>query len=937
MSKLPLLSRGINNGQEKLEVFLESKEYLNLNRRLAHSSEKLYLPPLHHVTAPYQITSKQKPRVVPVTKMIATKKGALALYSEDLAIKAEKIKPKRRRKEKGAESLSRDVTEQLQTLSSLTNAILKYRCHQNHSSLLLVDPNSALHEDCRMQPGYSAKCYLSSWSVNLDKKTLNKLKDAVHMSDNTHFKNQPEDQHLYQPLYDDLSAAPKPLRVHLPRVSLLDYADLAEEGDPYTTEKFQFHPDNGALSQSINSNRGLLLNTECYGMEGSSNEQKIRKQAGSHIKNKHRDLLRKGLSDRLSPGPVMYIQWNHTEGNQNFASFYGGCLRGSRRAISVRLPPLLRPRDSSSEGHPGVSVEKGKDCGTSSRYNNDKWNSSSESNKLHTAEKYEHGTAKEVETNSFSKVSMESLMMLKQAMERAAAEHGILPSGLQVDMNTQSEILKGSLFRSCEEIGDRVTQNRKLPTLDSTCMAEEKSFKCTQEDDTPTGSGNELGTQAAFLKHLGHTNSLQPKQQICSADLQMPTADKQQTSSGDNGRTPAQMQDMRQNCSPSGVQTATEVNPPHQLTDEDQLLQQLMQYTNSVKSKKEQKGRGKKNSTAKGGSKTTSTKKAEHIVGKPRVKQQSESFQKAPEKVFPTDPKNEDLEKPVDLPECPAEPQQEEKRPASSEHSISSEQSQEELQEGDSKGNAEEKWRQAREKRDLKRVQQAEWRRLEVERKRQEKEMQRRKEMEEKEQEERMKEELQEQVMKKVQEHQERKKREAEERRQREEEEEVLRQEEMKQQAREHRRLEEHRRKLLELQRKKWEAEQLREAEAERKRMEEEEKLAEEQALLAAMEEEERKEYLRRKHEEEERRNKEEKMRRQQQEEEERKRMKEARQEAERIIREQWETESRLQFHRELLLEAAGLEKTQEVNRPWICSYYDVLRLLVLEHDRQHE
>lgn len=39
-------------------------------------------------------------------------------------------------------------------------------------------------------------------------------------------------------------------------------------------------------------------------------------------------------------------------------------------------------------------------------------------------------------------------------------------------MNTQSEILKGSLFGSCEETGDKVTQKRKLPTLDSPGTAE---------------------------------------------------------------------------------------------------------------------------------------------------------------------------------------------------------------------------------------------------------------------------------------------------------------------------------------------------------------------------------------------------------------------------------------------------------------------------------
>ncbi|MGH0145387.1 UNVERIFIED_CONTAM: hypothetical protein FKN15_004678 [Acipenser sinensis] len=50
-------------------------------------------------------------------------------------------------------------------------------------------------------------------------------------------------------------------------------------------EKFQFHPDNGALSRSINSHHGLLLNTEGYGTEGSSNEQEIRKQPNQETVN----------------------------------------------------------------------------------------------------------------------------------------------------------------------------------------------------------------------------------------------------------------------------------------------------------------------------------------------------------------------------------------------------------------------------------------------------------------------------------------------------------------------------------------------------------------------------------------------------------------------------------------------------------------------------
>ena len=59
--------------------------------------------------------------------------------------------------------------------------------------------------------------------------------------------------------------------------------------------------------------------------------------------------------------------------------------------------------------------------------------------------------------------------------------------------------------------------------------------------------------------------------------------------------------------------------------------------------------------------------------------------------------------------------------------------------------------------------------------------------------------------------------------------------------------------------------------------------------------------------------------------------MEEARRLAEEMARKQAELEARLMFNRSLQLESHGLEHTQEINRAFVWSYYELLQWLGLE------
>ncbi|XP_053899284.1 uncharacterized protein KIAA2012 homolog [Malaclemys terrapin pileata] len=233
--------------------------------------------------------------------------------------------------------------------------------------------------------------------------------------------------------------------------------------------------------------------------------------------------------------------------------------------------------------------------------------------------------------------------------------------------------------------------------------------------------------------------------------------------------------------------------------------------------------------------------------------------------------------------------------------------------------------------RDRMRAEKAERRRLEVERKRREQEEQKWKQQEQQERMEKMKEELEREQKRRTEEMRLRKQK-LEEQHQRQEEEAARKlQHEKAAQERIRQQQEEYRRKLLELQKKRQQEEQER-AEAEKRRQKEREMWLEvERQRLAEMAEEERLEYERRKLEEEEQARREAEERRKKAEEAARLALEEAKTQAQLLARQREALEQHLRFQQELLVEASGLEHTQQISRPWVYSYFQLLQMLGLE------
>ncbi|XP_078460051.1 uncharacterized protein KIAA2012 homolog isoform X1 [Lampetra planeri] len=233
--------------------------------------------------------------------------------------------------------------------------------------------------------------------------------------------------------------------------------------------------------------------------------------------------------------------------------------------------------------------------------------------------------------------------------------------------------------------------------------------------------------------------------------------------------------------------------------------------------------------------------------------------------------------------------------------------------------------------REARRAAQAEQRRLEVDRRRQESESQRLHALEQQDREEVMRAELEEARLRREEEARQKKLQQELERLKVQELEMKRMERERAERERERRQQEEHRRRVLEIQRRKQEEEALKKAEQERLEREEAERRAEEERMLSQMDESERLEYEQRRRKEEEQRRLAEEQRRRVMEEEARLAMEEAMRQARFLAKQQAELERHLMFHRELWLETSGMEQTQDVSRPWVYSYYELLQMLGLQ------
>ncbi|KAJ8282350.1 hypothetical protein COCON_G00048690 [Conger conger] len=222
------------------------------------------------------------------------------------------------------------------------------------------------------------------------------------------------------------------------------------------------------------------------------------------------------------------------------------------------------------------------------------------------------------------------------------------------------------------------------------------------------------------------------------------------------------------------------------------------------------------------------------------------------------------------------------------------------------------------------RVSRAEQRRIEVERKRTEKEEQRKRLQEKEEKEERMRQELQKEHEHRAEELRLKKVQEQMELQQHEEREKEHVRKEQAEREKEKRRQEEKKRQMERFLKIRRQEEEHRAAELQRLHVEEKERMEEERRKLEEMDEDERQEYLVQR----------------QKEEEERRREAEERNGKEgeaaiirheamlQLARQRAALEQKLKFRRALQAEAGALELAQSVSRPWVYSYYRLLKIL---------
>ncbi|KAJ8405351.1 hypothetical protein AAFF_G00318240 [Aldrovandia affinis] len=221
----------------------------------------------------------------------------------------------------------------------------------------------------------------------------------------------------------------------------------------------------------------------------------------------------------------------------------------------------------------------------------------------------------------------------------------------------------------------------------------------------------------------------------------------------------------------------------------------------------------------------------------------------------------------------------------------------------------------------------AEQRRMEVERKRAERDEQRKRQQEKEERAERLRLELQEEQQQRAAELRLKRLLEQEEKQQQEEQEKERIRKEEAEREKERRREVEKRRQLERFLKMRQEEEDRKAEELERLRVEEEERREEERKRLQDMEENEKQSYLLRCHKEEEQRRSEAEERKRREEEAELTRHEAMLQ----LARQRVALEQKLQFRCGLEEEAESLGLTQSISRPWVYSYFSLLKLLGLQ------
>ncbi|XP_073407618.1 uncharacterized protein KIAA2012 homolog isoform X2 [Dendrobates tinctorius] len=181
MSTLSLLSRGnarmVKTSQEKLVVYYEPEDYFNWK-----SGQDFYIR--RFLSGRYSTNDYW---AVPTHKTYSTRKGALVLFSEDLALSAWNVSRDKRVQKRQCYK-RKNYQIELSTLQDLTGAILSYGRKKDHTEphwqpYLHILNEEDVQRARQIRPGYSPKRYLTRLFRTWDPNAIYKLQQSGSLRD----------------------------------------------------------------------------------------------------------------------------------------------------------------------------------------------------------------------------------------------------------------------------------------------------------------------------------------------------------------------------------------------------------------------------------------------------------------------------------------------------------------------------------------------------------------------------------------------------------------------------------------------------------------------------------------------------------------------------------------------------------------------------------
>ncbi|XP_059823154.1 uncharacterized protein KIAA2012-like isoform X1 [Hypanus sabinus] len=376
MWNLSLLSRGygelVNREHKRLDVYFETQDYFNW--RSWRNTDCISLKSYHSNDFVQDHHNPAVPRT------FSTRRGALVLYSEDLALRAWQ-------QQRGAK-WRQMARLQLCTLSDLASAVLAYGRREKGSHPNQMEPYLYFlfgHKNRKIRPGYSAKRYLTCLTESCDPSLLHRMQGSGCIRDLSLFRGISINSLLLHQTKCDLSEVPRPYQF-LPCLpfsphyqNCLPLVEEEEEEEENVEEQSLHagepcpisHVKEGGLEpdscRSGESTRQLQMDNEveCTALQESNiyllialppNNQELDKGEPEQppcsplIKDQEVEGKDHGQRCGILGRPV--IDSSQLFSQKSNVTYYGGTMAGSRRGLCVKS----RPSDHCGSGQP---VESG--------------------------------------------------------------------------------------------------------------------------------------------------------------------------------------------------------------------------------------------------------------------------------------------------------------------------------------------------------------------------------------------------------------------------------------------------------------------------------------------------------------------------------------------------------------------------------------------------